>query len=90
MVETAGLQGPAGSLVVKVKVAIPVKPTGGAQVAFKVFAFGVKEPPTLEVQVALEAAPPMDPFNTKVPFIQAPLGYTPAFAVATGLKVMVV
>ena len=67
------MHGPAGSLVVRVKVAIPVKPTGGVQVAFNAFAFE-KVPPTLEVQVALDAAPPMEPFKTRVPFMQAPLG----------------
>ena len=68
------MHGPAGSLVVRVKVAIPVKPTGGAQVAFKALALGVKAPPTLEVQVALDAAPPIEPFKARVPFMQAPLG----------------
>jgi len=61
-------------LVVRVSVAVPVKLAGGAQLAFNAFAFGVKEPPTLEVQVALEAAPPIEPFNTKVPFMHAPFG----------------
>ena len=90
IVATAGLQGPAGSFVVKVMVATPVKLAGGAQLAFNAFAFGVKVPPTLEVQVALEAAPPKEPFRVRVPFMHAPFGYTPALAVAMGLKVMVV
>ena len=62
-VETAGVHGPAGSSVVSVNVAVPVKPTGGVHVAFS--ALGLeKVPPTLDVQVALEAAPPIEPFNT--------------------------
>jgi hypothetical protein len=61
-------------LVVRVKVAVPVKPAGGDQFAFNTVAFAVKDPPTLEVHVALEAAPPIEPFNAKVPFIQTPFG----------------
>ena len=61
-------------MVVRVSVAVPVKLAGGAQLAFNALALGVKEPPTLEVQVALEAAPPIEPFNTKVPFMHAPFG----------------
>jgi hypothetical protein len=74
IVATAGLQGPAGSLVVRVRVAVPVKLAGGAHVAFNALTLGEKEPPTLEVQVALEAAPPIEPFNAKVPFMHAPFG----------------
>jgi len=73
VVATAALQGPAGSLVVKVNVAVPVNPRGGVHVAFK--AFGLeKVPPELVVHVALEAAPPMVPFRIKGWFIQTPFG----------------
>ena len=89
IVATAGLQGPAGSFVVKVMVATPVKFAGGVQVAFMAFTFE-NVPAGLEDHVALEAAPPKEPFKVRVPFMHAPFGYTPALAVAMGLKVMVV
>jgi hypothetical protein len=63
--ETAGLQGPAGSSVVKVRIAFPVKPAGGVQVELNEDGLE-KVPPTLEVQVAFDAAPPMLPFNVKL------------------------
>ena len=60
--DVAGLQGPAGSLVVKVRTALPVNPVGGVQVDVGEFGFE-KVPPTFEVQVILEAAPPKVPFS---------------------------
>ena len=65
VLETAGVQGPAGSSVVNVRIAFPVKPAGGVQVELNEDGLE-KEPPTLEVQDALDAAPPMLPFNVKL------------------------
>ena len=50
--------------VVKVKVAVPLYPDGGVQVAFKVAASGLNVPPTPPSdQVPLVAEPPTEPPN---------------------------
>lgn len=61
-VDVAAVQGPAGSLVVNVNTALPVKPAGGVQVDVTEFGFE-KVPPTFDDQVILDAAPPKVPFN---------------------------
>ena len=76
-------------MVVNVRVAVPVKFAGGVQLEESELTLE-KEPPMLEDHEALEAAPPILPFKDKLPFIHTPFGYTPALAVATGLKTMVV
>ena len=43
--------------------AFPEKPTGGAQVAFRVEGLGVNVPPAVVVHVAPVAAPPMLPLS---------------------------
>ena len=55
-------------VVVKVKTATPENAAGGAQVAVKVFAFGVKVPPSGVLHVPPVAAPPTLPARTAEPF----------------------
>ena len=73
-------------VVVKIKVAVPVKPAGGVQVAV----FGVNPPLLLNVppevvdQVAPMALPPNDPFNPAVvPPWQIAARTLPALAVGS-------
>lgn len=82
VVEIAGTQGPKGSFVVSVRTAFPVNPFGGVQVVVSEEGFE-KTPPTLDVHVAEEAAPPMVPFNESAWFMHRPFGKEPAFAVAS-------
>jgi hypothetical protein len=61
-VDVAAVQGPAGSLVVKVSTALPVNPDGGDQVEDAEFVLE-NVPPTFDDHVTLDAAPPNVPFN---------------------------
>jgi len=54
-------------VVVSVKTAVPVKAAGGAHVAFKAFALGVKVPPAGVDHVPPVAAPPTIPANVADP-----------------------
>jgi hypothetical protein len=86
---TAG-QGPAGSSVVNVTVALPaeISPAVGVYVAFKVVLLGAKEPAPL--QVALEAAPPKEPAKVVAGLLAQTVWLGPALTVAAGLMVMVI
>ena len=53
-------------MVLSVNVAVPLNPTGGVQVAFKVLALGLNVPPALVLQVPPVAAPPIEPFRAVV------------------------
>ena len=83
---TAG-QGPAGLLVVNVKVAEPLLTSValGVYTAFKVVLFGEKVPPPLHVP--LVAAPPTDPARVAVEPAQMVCG-GPALAMAIGFIVI--
>lgn len=48
-------------VVVKVKIVVPVYPSGGVQVAFKAALFGVKVPPEMLDQIPPVAEPPIVP-----------------------------
>jgi hypothetical protein len=74
---------------VKVKVAVPVNAAGDVQVAFNVFAFGLKEPPAELVHVPPVAEPPTEPPNgAVVPPWQIALNKEPALAVGVVFTVI--
>lgn len=71
-------------VVVKVRIALPLKPGGGVQVAVKVVALGVKTPPAGEDQIAPVAEPPIAPDNA---FVVPPWHIVcpaPAFEIGVG------
>ena len=66
-VSNADKQGPVGSSVVKVKVIVPVKLAGGVKVEFNAEE-SEKVPPPDDVQLAVDAAPPIVPLKVKTAF----------------------
>jgi hypothetical protein len=76
-------------LVVSVRVAVPVNPTGGVHVAFNVVAPGVNVPPDGVDQVPPVAEPPTEPpKGAEEPVPQIGLKAAPALAVATAFTVI--
>ena len=77
-------------LLVSVSVAVPLKPAGGDQVAFKVVAFGLKVPPDAVDHVPPVADPPtMPPRGEEVPPWHIAASAGPALAVGNTLTVIV-
>ena len=88
IVSIAAPQGPAGSSVVSVTVAVPavISPGVGVYVAFKVVVFGANVPAPLHV--ALVAAPPNEPARVVAGLLAQTVWAGPAFTVAPGLIVI--
>ena len=83
----AGPQEP--PLLVKVKVAVPLNPAGGVQVAFKLVALGLKVPPAFEDQVPPVAEPPtLPPKAAEVPPWQMAGRAAPTLTVGAGVTVI--
>ena len=74
-------------VVVNVNTAVPVNPTGGVQLAFNVFALGVKVPPAGVAHVPPVADPPVEPDKVTDPTWHI-VGREPVLAVGVCRTVM--
>lgn len=83
-VEFTAEQGLIIPVVVNVNTAVPLKPDGGAQVAFNAEALGLKVPPAGEVQTPPVAEPPIEPESGDVVPPWQMVCVLPALAVGEG------